>query len=164
MNTTPQELASRHAVTRTFFDECFDILNAQAPAREVHLGSATIDYLNNLGMSGIGTTTATASGTGFGKAIASTSVEGTSYNELSATTELLRLTVGVIGVIVANPSPQSTTTVMIKPERRGRFTEMAATLNNFAFLAKEVIPNMRELTVEERKDLKLFFKKSYKKF
>lgn len=53
---------------------------------------------------------------------------------------------------------------MIKPERRGRFTEMAAALNGFTVLAKEVIPNMRELTAEERQDLKLFFKKSYKKF
>src|SRR6266480_3174264 len=149
MSTSPQELVSGHGIIPAFnLAGSFDILNLQAPAKEVSLSHETIDFLNNLGASGFEVTA---------EPEVDFLAKGFPTMNSALTNALLQLTVGVIGVIVSKASPQTTTTVMIKPERRGRFMEMAATLNNFAALAKEIIPNMRELTADERKDLKLFF-------
>lgn len=96
-----QELVSGHGIIPTFnLGGSINILNLQAPPKEVRLSYETIDFLNNLGASGFEIASVSTSG----------SPEGISYNELSATNALLQLTVGVIGVIVSNTSP--------KPPRR----------------------------------------------
>lgn len=155
MSTLHQELVSGPRIISTFdFGGSIDPLNPQAPAKEVRLRNETIDFLKYYGASGFVISTASVSG----------SPEGLPSNEVSMADALRQMTVGVLGVIMSNASPQSTATVMIKPEREGRFGEMVATLDGFVTLAKKAIPEMRELTQAERKDLKLFFKKSYKKF
>ena len=132
-----------------------NIRNAQAPPKEVCLSGRTIDFLNNLGSSGF------ESSGGFVCGVS----QGTHSNELGTVSALLQVGVGVICVMMSsNTAPGSTTTVMIKPEQRGRFSDMHTSLNMFVGLAKEVFPNMRELNGDEQKDLKSFFKKSYRKF
>ncbi len=77
---------------------------------------------------------------------------------------LQQMTVGVLEGILSNVAPQGTNTVVIKPERQARFNNMVATMASLAGMAESAIPGIRELTPAERKDLKLFYKKSYKRF
>jgi len=125
--------------------------NAAIAGREVRMGTETIHFLKHWGAESAAPNTAS-------------SIQGITSDETIVTTALRQMTAGVLGVLLPDAFPGATTTVLIKPDRQSRFDEMAFTLTNFVTVAKEAIPEMRELTLEERKDLKLFFKKTYKKF
>jgi hypothetical protein len=128
-------------------------LEPQTPTpSEVYIGNETIKFLNRGWVSPIFVCSTNSS----------TALPNTPSNNFADT--FRQVAFGILDILLRSPSPQATTPTMIVPERRGQFREMTATLNGFVALAKEAIPEMRELTLEERKDLKLFFKKTYRKF